>query len=229
MKALVIEHDPLSRPERVGAHLERRGVSLEHFVLVADMNDPEVFAEFPRAPHDILVVMGAPWSIYEPRVQGWVQPELDLIRGHMSRGAPVLGICFGAQAVSKAMGGVVRRSSTPEYGWGKIASTTDSISDGPWFQFHHDDFTLPPGAEALADNDAGLQAFQLGPSLCVQFHPEVTTELISSWCGAGGDQELLANGIDPTEVIEETRLIAPQTQDDLETMLDAWLERMGSG
>jgi GMP synthase-like glutamine amidotransferase len=59
---------------------------------------------------------GSPWSVYDPRIAG-CRPELDLIRGHMDRGAPMLSICFGAQALSAAMGGRVTMSTLPEYGW----------------------------------------------------------------------------------------------------------------
>lgn len=227
MKALVIEHDDLSRPERVGTHLESKGFELDLFIVVEDINNPEVTAEFPDDPYDAVVLMGAPWSVYDPRLKGWVMPELALIREHLRRRSPILGICFGAQAVSAATGGTVSRSGRPEYGWSHISSSTEGISDGPWFQFHHDEFTLPDGAITHAKSDSGIQAYQLDKSLCVQFHPEVTAELIAAWCDAGGADELLANGYDPDRIVEDTRVKAPATQEDLETMLDWWLDGMG--
>jgi GMP synthase-like glutamine amidotransferase len=224
VKALVIEHDPLSTPERVGAHLERRGLTLDHFVVVDDIDHPEVEAVFPEDGFDVLVVMGAPWSVYDPRVQGWVRPELDLLADAASRGVPSLNICFGAQALSVALGGEVRASESPEYGWTGIDSAVGPIADGPWFQFHHDEFTVPPGGVHLAGNGSGIQAYRVGRSLALQFHPEVTAELISSWCDAGGDRELSDAGVDPGALIEETRRRVPESQEALETMLDWWLD-----
>ena len=106
VRTLVVEHDPLSTPERVGAHLEKRGATLVPFVVVEDIRDPAVTATFPDDPYDLVVLMGSPWSVYEDRVQGWLGPELDFIRSRLGAGVPMLGICFGAQAMSAALGGI---------------------------------------------------------------------------------------------------------------------------
>jgi GMP synthase-like glutamine amidotransferase len=224
VRALVIEHDPLSTPERVGAHLEARGVTLEPFVVVGDVDHPDVRVSFPDDDHDLLVLMGAPWSVYDAAVQGWVQPELELVRGGVARGTPILGICFGAQTLSAALGGRVSRSQSPEYGWVSIDSKVEEIADGPWFQFHHDEFTLPDGATELARNRSGLQAFRIGRSLAVQFHPEMSSDLIASWCVVGGDEELIAAGVDPERLIEESARRAVESQPALQRMLDWWLD-----
>ena len=103
----MVEHDPLSTPERVGAHLEKRGATLVPFVVVEDIRNPAVTATFPDDPYDLVVLMGSPWSVYEERVQGWLGPELEFIRSRLATGVPMLGICFGAQAMSAALGGKV--------------------------------------------------------------------------------------------------------------------------
>lgn len=225
MRALVVEHDPLSTPERVGDYLELRGVSLEPFVVVPDISDPEVTAEFPvDEPYDMVVVMGAPWSVYDRRVQGWVVPELAFIREHLRRDTPILGICFGAQLLATAMGAVVSPSDRPEYGWGYIESTAPGMATGPWFQFHQDEFSLPRTATARAHNESGLQAFTSRRALAVQFHPEVTSRLVASWFAAGGDAKVIAAGIDPDELVEETSRLATESQPALERMLDWWLD-----
>ncbi|HEU4895336.1 MAG TPA: gamma-glutamyl-gamma-aminobutyrate hydrolase family protein [Acidimicrobiia bacterium] len=224
MRALIIEHDPLSTPERVGEHLESLGVELEPFVVVEDIDDPEVTVSFPDpVGWDLVVLMGAPWSAYDPRVAGWVGPEMEFARRLLDRGTPTLGICFGAQIMSASLGGTVSPSDRPEYGWGTIESDEPAIASGPWFQYHGDEFSLPAGAKMLASNASGLQAFSFGPSLAVQFHPEVTPSLLESWCAVGGDRKLIEAGIDPEALIEETSLMAPASQDALERMVDWWL------
>ncbi|HSO50307.1 MAG TPA: aminotransferase, partial [Acidimicrobiia bacterium] len=102
----------------------------------------------------------------------------------------------------------------------------EEIAVGPWFQFHHDEFTLPQGATGLARNESGLQAFRIGRSLAVQFHPEMTAELIASWCDEGGIEELSAAGVDHEQLIEESRLRAIESQPALERMLDWWLDEI---
>lgn len=225
MRALIICHDRLSTPERVGDHLESRGVALEPFVVVEDIDDPEVTVAFPeRDGYDLVVLMGAPWSAYDPGLQGWVRPEVDFVRRHLDRGTPVLGICFGAQIMSTALGGTVSPSLRAEYGWVTIFSDEPAIASGPWFQYHADQFTLPEGATVLAHNDSGLQAFRFGRSLGVQFHPEVTASLLESWCAVGGDRKLIDAGLDPEELIEETRRLSQVSQPALERLLDWWLD-----
>lgn len=225
MRALIIEHDSLSKPERVGDHLESRGFALDPLVVVEDIDDPEVTASFPDPDgHDLIVVMGAPWSAYEPRLQGWVRPEVEFVGMHLDMGTPMLGICFGAQIMATSLGGTVFPSSFPEYGWTDIESEEPAIANGPWFQYHGDEFTLPEGATRLAYNDSGVQAFSFGRSLAVQFHPEVTASLLESWCAVGGDRKLMDAGIEPDELVEETERLARETQPALERMIDWWLE-----
>ena len=214
----------------MGAHLEKRGATLIHFVVVEDILDPAVIATFPDDRYDLVVLMGSPWSVYEDRVQGWLAPELDFIRSRIGAGVPMLGICFGAQAMSAALGGSVSHAARPEYGWTEVGSSTEHIANGPWFQFHHDEFTLPAGAVELARNESGIQSFRTGRALAVQFHPEMSGDLLSSWCREeGGAQELMAAGRDPDELIEESRYREIESQPALERMLDWFLDDVASG
>jgi GMP synthase-like glutamine amidotransferase len=230
VRTLVVEHDPLSTPERVGAHLEKRGATLVPFVVVEDIRDPAVTATFPDDHYDLVVLMGSPWSVYEDRVQGWLVPELDFIRSRISAGVPMLGICFGAQAMSAALGGSVNHAARAEYGWTEVGSATEHMANGPWFQFHHDEFTVPEGAVELARNGSGVQSFRTGRGLAVQFHPEMSGDLLASWCREeGGAQELIAAGRDPYELIEESRYREVESQPGLERMLDWFLDDVAGG
>jgi len=229
VRTLVVEHDPLSTSERVGAHLEKRGASLESFVVVDDIADPAVTATFPDDPYDLVVLMGSPWSVYEERVQGWVGPELDFVRSRLAAGVPMLGICFGAQTMSAALGGKVTQAARPEYGWGNIGSRTEQIAEGPWFQFHHDEFTVPAGAVELARNESGVQSFRAGRGLAVQFHPEMTGDLLDSWFREGGADEVLAAGADPKRMVDQSRLREIESQPGLERLLDWFVDEVAGG
>jgi GMP synthase (glutamine-hydrolysing) len=52
----------------------------------------------------------------------------------------------------------------------------------PAFQWHYYAFEVPHGARELARSPVCPQAFRLGESAWgVQFHPEVTREIVASW------------------------------------------------
>jgi len=50
---------------------------------------------------------------------------------------------------------------------------------------------MPPGAKVLAANESGVQAYRAGRHVAVQFHPEVTPEIVAAW-GKGEKPELVA-------------------------------------
>jgi GMP synthase-like glutamine amidotransferase len=108
--------------------------------------------------------------------------ELELLERAVARAIPVLGLCYGGQALAAVLGGTVERAPEPELGWYSVKSRAPEIvPSGPWLQWHYERFTLPPGAEELASSPRGVQAFALGPHLGVQFHPESTIEIVKEW------------------------------------------------
>jgi GMP synthase-like glutamine amidotransferase len=119
-----------------------------------------------------------------------------------SADVPILGLCFGGQMRARVLGAEVRRSEESEIGWLPVRSKDpDLVPEGPWFQWHFDVFGAPPGAEVIAESDLCPQAFVWGRSLGLQFHPEVTREIMDDWVGyrrAGRD------GVDPDALLEET-------------------------
>jgi GMP synthase-like glutamine amidotransferase len=83
------------------------------------------------------------------------------------------------------------------------AGAPPEIEPGPWFQFHHDSFTLPPAARLLASSPVGPQAFQYGSALGVQFHPEVTPGIVGRWCAADPESVAMA-GTTVDELVART-------------------------
>ena len=122
--------------------------------------DPTGSTTFPD-PGDVdhVVLFGSRWSVDDPQVAHWVEPEIDFIRAADRAGVPVLGLCFGGQILSVALGGTVGRTEHPEIGWMAVEVNDDGraagIEAGPWLQWHFDAFTVPPGATELARSGAG--------------------------------------------------------------------------
>jgi GMP synthase-like glutamine amidotransferase len=112
----------------------------------------------------------------------WVASTIEWLRAADAAAVPILGICFGAQALAAALGGSVRRLPKPEVGWVTVETRDpDRLPAGPWLEWHEDGFTLPPLAYELAGNAFGVQAFCHCRHLAVQFHPEVTPAIVAGW------------------------------------------------
>lgn len=229
LKALVVAHDHVSPAGPVGSQLEARGYQLEaHHVVPAEaFHRPAVRAAFPDfTAFDAVVLMGAPWSLYDhDSVGSWVGAEIAQLREADSAGVPVLGICFGGQLLAAAHGGTVQASPKPEIGWYEVSSRAPSIVPaGPWFQWHYDTWQLPPGAIELAVNDNASQAFRVGRNLAVQFHPELTASSLAGWLGHGGEAKAADHGLDPQDLFEETRRLESGSAARARALVDGFLD-----
>ena len=96
---------------------------------------------------------------------------------------------------------------------------------GPWLQWHHDTFTPPAGATVLADSPAGPQAYTIGRSLGVQFHPEVTPEIVADWI-AGSRDELDREHVDPDRMLADARALDAENRARAIGLFDAFLDRV---
>jgi GMP synthase-like glutamine amidotransferase len=153
---------------------------------------------------DAIAPLGAEHSVHASQ-DAWIAPQIDFLRAAHERDVPVLGLCFGGQALAAALGGVVRLAPAPEIGWLEVDPLDGRpIAPGPWFSWHHDTFTVPPGARELARTAACPHAFALGRSVGLQFHPEVTPAIVEGWV-RGGRATLAAHGVDGDAILERTR------------------------
>jgi GMP synthase-like glutamine amidotransferase len=229
VRALVISHDPSEEPALVGDELERLGATLDVFVVCDSVDDPVSLRAFP-ALHgvDLVVAMGAPWSVYDHATIGsWIEREVDFVRAAHDAGIPYLGVCFGAQVLAVALGGTVEPAPRPELGWVEIETDVPQfVAPGPWFQWHGDRFTTPPGAGELARNDAGVQAFRMGRSVGVQFHPEADHALLSRWLD--GDQPpdplFVALGIDHRRLLDASAPKAAAAEANTRRLVQQFIE-----
>lgn len=231
MRALVLQHDHVTEPGLVGARLMERGYDLTVLTVVPEHRHqaPDVTFDFPEADGwDLVVSLGAPWSVYdETAVGSWIGGELALLRKAHHLGIPVLGVCFGAQALTTALGGSVEASPRPEIGWVEVDTDDPSlVGTGPWFQWHYDRCVPPPGAVEVARNAVCVQAFRVGRSLGVQFHPEVTTGIVRDWLDLGGAEQCAQHGVDPGELLARCRELELPARVNAHRLIDAFLDRV---
>jgi GMP synthase-like glutamine amidotransferase len=206
MRALVIEPEAGNGPALVGERLRQCRFELTDVVLSDERGDALDVDLGAPADYDVIVAMGSIRSVYEASSRPWIGVELDFLRGAHAAGVPVLGICFGAQALASAHGGRVVRSDRPQVGWYPLDGGS-LLPDGPWMQWHYDRIEPPAQATVLATDEFCVQAFRIGRSLGVQFHPEITSHHLAGWIGNGGAGELVGLGIDPDVLLADTAAI----------------------
>jgi GMP synthase-like glutamine amidotransferase len=234
MRVLLIQHDHICTPGFVGERLTDRGLDLvAHQVVEEDrFLSPNVEIEFPHpTDFDMIVPMGAPWSVYDHEAIGtWVPIELKMLREAHDHHVPVLGICFGGQMLAAAHGGSVSRAAAPEIGWADIESDDEAlVPSGSWFQWHYDQWQLPQDAQEVARNAKSSQAFALASNLAVQFHPEMTSEILASWMSMGGAEEIDKFGLDLEDLVRQTAERDTTNRERAHRLVDQFLDRMAVG
>lgn len=184
MDILVVQHIEADPIGILGRYLEVKGAWL-HTWLVPQRSTP------PQGHYDGLIVLGGPMNACEDEHFPHLAQVAALIGDFYSQGKPVLGICLGAQLIARTLGSRVYPNDRPELGFTPLfpvegadeAWLQDYPAGMPMMQWHFDTFDLPPGAQLLLTNDACKnQAFRVGSNVYgLQFHPEVTPEIVMDW------------------------------------------------
>jgi len=153
-----------------------------------------------------IIILGGPMAVYEN--VNYLNKEQELIRRALKRGIPVLGICLGSQLIAQAIGGNVYKGGKKEIGWFNVminpaghknlfrGINTKTIEV---FHWHGDTYDLPPEATIMALSELYPQAFRFGSAVGIQFHIEVTREMIQRWAREY-NQELKGERIVPTNL-----------------------------
>jgi len=184
--AVVLQHEENEGPGLLASALERAGFQVRARLRRVEPGDE-------AAP--LVVVMGGPQAAYRASEHPYLLDELRLLRSRVERGLPSLGICLGSQLLAAAAGArVYPGTNGVELGRFPVTCTADAANDPVFsalpreFQalhWHGDTFDLPPGAVLLASSGRyPHQAFQVGRSYGIQFHPELTGAAFLQWADA---------------------------------------------
>jgi len=152
-----------------------------------------------------IVLSGGPSSV-------WESSHDRVVEELLSRGVPLLGICYGHQLLAKVLGGAVGRSPKPEFGptLVRILEPVGILEGFPetlrvWMS-HYDAVLEPaPGMRVLAESEGSpVAAFEHHGNYGVQWHPEVShtemgRELFDNWLHLLGARR----GWKPANLIEE--------------------------
>jgi GMP synthase-like glutamine amidotransferase len=225
-RALIVQTEPDGPAGLVADRLAQHGYE-QRVVQILDATSTHSDVVFPDPTgFDVVVPLGSVHSVYDVDTIGsWVDREVATVRAAHDAGVPVFGICFGAQVLCSALGGDVERSPKYELGWTEVDSDDhDIVPPGPWFAWHGDRCVLPPGVTELARNDVATQAFAHGSSFAVQFHPEVTRDIVAGWIAKVPRPYFEQRGVDPANLLDRFDDLGDRTDRNLGRMLDRFLE-----
>lgn len=138
--------------------------------------------EFPENPEAVLVT-GSRYAVYDERE--WINPLLEKIR-EFSHDVPIMGVCFGHQAIAKALGGEVQHMGGYEIGYrqirlGRSRIFNDMNSVEYPFSTHEDKVVeLPENFQKTAESDQSIHGFEHEEEHIygIQFHPEFDLESV---------------------------------------------------
>ncbi|MCR6712625.1 MAG: glutamine amidotransferase [Demequina sp.] len=169
---------------------EIRAHGYEVRYLEAGIDDPS-----PLADADLAFVLGAPIDADDEAHYPWLADVRAVLESRMDADLPTVGICLGAQLMSLVRGGEMTRGNR-EVGWAPLVLTSHAadtplrhLAGAPVLHWHQDVVSVPDGATLLANSQLNPnQAFSLGRSLALQFHPEADPEMNERWLvGHAGD------------------------------------------
>lgn len=221
-KVAVFQHSPTEGLGSIGTWLERKGAVLCPVEWWKENPYPEV------DDFDGCVVLGGAMNIYQHRDFPWLIEEKARLTELLSRRIPILGVCLGAQLLADCLGAKVVQNSFQEIGWWPLVFSDEACEIFPQipretlvFHWHGDTFSLPAGALRLASSPACREQgfFYRGSVLGLQFHPEVTEEMLADFCGEE-EAKPIGEWVQKNEVILQK---APEECPKLEALLDALL------
>lgn len=172
----IFQHDACGGMGYLGTFLDQRAIPYEMVYISRGESVPPGLQDVSG-----LVFLGSTHSVNDGHA--WIDEEIALIRRASQVDVPVLGLCFGGQLISKALGGVISQAPGMQIGWHRIEVTPEVaaltgamlLSSFEVFEWHEDTFTIPLGGIPLFYGDCVKnQGFVHGQCLALQFHLEIT-------------------------------------------------------
>lgn len=224
---LCVVHQTTSNPGRVGRTLKAFGYQLDR--RVPSSGDP-----LPQTldPYEGVIVFGGPMSANDGDRLDYIRTELAwLDRVVVPADKPFFGICLGAQLLAKVLGAQVtpHPDGTREIGYREIIPTLagrDALGQLKHvYHWHAEGFEIPAGGVKLASGELfPNQAFRWGDRFYgVQFHPEMTREMVEYWMEAAAEQIQLPEAQPRAEQLQGYDRHSSESQQWLEHFLPRWL------
>jgi GMP synthase (glutamine-hydrolysing) len=228
---ILITHSEHASAGAVGEALERHGFRTKVCCPMRGDPLPALVAGRPDGAA-ATVVLGGPQCLSEIEKHPYLSEETAWVGEQVGGGAPVLGICLGAQMIALALGAAVRphAEGLREIGYYPIWPTPagrELFGEGLHvYHWHGEGFELPKGAELLATGECfHHQAFRVGANAYgLQFHPEMTRPIMERWIASEGGSRQLREHPEAQSPDEQRRMSAAH-EAEMRTWLDGFIKR----
>lgn len=210
-KVLVITHVASEGPGTLGDFLMSRGFEIETVRLFDGQALPGGYLGYHA-----VVTMGGSMNVHDDEHYPFLAREVEFLSRAISENVPVLGICLGAQLIARACYAPVRSGAGRERGWKNIFVTDEGRKDiilqgvpalFRVFQWHDDVFEVPAGGVLIATaRNLPNQAFRYRNAYGLQFHVEVTRDMLAEWMDQDPDRDEVLRTFDDIE--KEFSLVA---------------------
>ena len=150
---VILQHEAIGPPGGIATALRHLGVPFE--VRRCDLGEP-----LPTWPTDTsgVISLGGYMHVTQRDEFPFLAEEQDLLRRILDDGGPIWGICLGAQLLTLAAGGEVRRRATPAVGWATHSSKASGGVSSP-----------STGASTHASRHLEPSSWRKAPAKCRRF------------------------------------------------------------
>jgi GMP synthase-like glutamine amidotransferase len=225
----ILQHESAQGPGVLREHLEQQCIPYR-------MLHPCLEGRTPLQARDYsgIIVLGSNHCANEQLP--WMDNEQALLADALRHDVPVLGHCFGAQMLARAMGARVWRNPCPNIGWSRVWVTAEAQHrmglprEAMIFHWHYDTFEIPRGAvRTMYGSHCLNKGFSHGRHWAFQGHMEVTTASVAAWCAEGHEELLRARGPavqTPMQILQQTHACLPALQAVAQRAYTAWTAQL---
>ena len=207
--------------------------NLEYDLIAIDQGE---VIDFDLSDTSALVFLGGDSSVNDNH--SWINDEISLIKEATKKNFPIFGHCFGAQLISKALGGEITKLPRKEIGWFALEWVQNSITQ-EWFgqisdeikalHWHEYSLTIPKGATALfGTRYCPNQAFVSNNIVATTAHVEATSNLLKHWVVEYSDELLPVSST--VQHVDEITKDLPKRVKRMQRLADVlyqrWLDRV---
>lgn len=235
IKLLVIQNFDLAPLGVLGKCVNDRSLQME--ILTPFTGEPLPAYAYPYSG---LIVLGGPMAAEDDEHYPYLKDIVRLVQLFSAEHKPVLGICLGAQIISRSFGQRVYPHSTVELGFTPLHPIHSAVANDPllkaWMrdhlepihlmEWHFDTFDLPAQATLLITGDrCQNQAYRIDDNIYgFQCHLEVNQAILQDWVANGKDY-LQQNHPDfPQQLAQQAEAYLSQSEAFCQSICHAWLD-----